>query len=222
LCHPNCLDFVENHLRADEVAGKNVIEVGARDVNGSARPLIERYGPQTYLGVDIEKGPGVDEICDANSLLDKYPANSFDVVLSTEMLEHVAEWRLVVHNLKQLVKPGGVLLITTRSVGFGYHGYPYDFWRFQQEDIRAVFSDLTIEVLEDDPKQPGVFLKARKPGNFNEIQVEGHKLYSIIRGARVAYVTDSEVLKFRIRYWIGYNLRRGRNLLVRIRRLCER
>jgi SAM-dependent methyltransferase len=224
VCHPSCLEFLAKTLSLDEVAGKKVIEVGARDFNGTVRPLIERYGPRKYLGVDIEMGPGVDEVCDACSLLDKYPANSFDLVVSTEMLEHVADWRLVTHNLKQLVKVGGVLIVTTRSVGFGYHGYPNDFWRFQQEDMRALFSDLMIEVLEDDPSpgHPGVFLKARKPINFNEISPANYRLFSIIRGRRVTHVTGPEVLRFRTRYWIGRIVQRGRNLRLRIRRLFGR
>ncbi len=222
MCHPACLEFVAKHLTPEEVRDKQVIEVGARDVNGSARQLIERYGPQRYIGVDIKEGRGVDEICDAGLLLTKYPVNAFDLVVSTEMLEHVADWRLVTHNLKQLVKPGGVLLVTTRSIGFGYHGYPHDFWRFQQEDMRALFSDLTIEVLETDPSQPGMFLKARKPGDFKESQLEDHKLYSIIRGARVANVTGSEVFRFRIRYWLWFNGKRVCNLAGRIRRLFKR
>ncbi len=63
--HPSFLEFVAKYLTSAEVAGKNVIEVGALDVNVSARLRIERYGPSWFLRFDIEVGCGLDEICDA-------------------------------------------------------------------------------------------------------------------------------------------------------------
>jgi len=46
-------------------------------------------------------------------------------VISTELLGHVQNWRLVVNNMKNVLKHGGY---ATRSHGFPYHAYPYDFW----------------------------------------------------------------------------------------------
>ncbi len=50
--------------------------------------------------------------------------NDFSLVVSAEMLEHLADWHPLIHYPKQSVKPGGVLLVTTRSIGFGYQSYP--------------------------------------------------------------------------------------------------
>lgn len=222
MCHQSCLDFVAAHLTADEASGKDVLEVGARDYNGSPRSIIEEYRPRRYIGVDLQSGPGVDEVCDVGSLLERYPPASFDLVVATEMLEHVGDWRLAIGTLKQLVKAGGILLITTRSVGFGYHGYPYDFWRFDQGDMRALFADLIIEALEDDSSRPGVFLKARKPDTFRQLQFDDYELYSVIVERRVARVCRREMLWFRLRYLLRYASVRAQNLLLRIGRLLGR
>ena len=127
----------------------------------------------------------------------RFGANAVDVLISTELIEHVRDWRLVVHNFKQVVKPGGTLLITTRSPGFPYHSYPYDFWRYEPADFRALFADLDIEALEQDPTAPGVFLKARKPLTFGEVDTGGHTLHSVLTGRRMIHVRSVDVFRFR-------------------------
>lgn len=97
---------------------------------------------------------GVDEVWDARYLSEKFGENSFDVVLSTEMLEYVDDWRKVITEMKRVLRPDGILIITTRSPGFPYHGFPYDFWRYTLEDFKIIFSDFIILVLsQDDPPQ---------------------------------------------------------------------
>jgi SAM-dependent methyltransferase len=175
----------------------DVLEVGSRDVNGSVRPLVERADPARYVGVDIEEGPGVDEICDASDLVNHFGSEQFDVVLSTELLEHVQDWRQAVRQMKEVLRPGGTLLVTTRSRGFGVHAYPHDYWRYEPDDMRRIFSDLKIESLERDPTRPGVFLKAQKPSGFEPAVLDDVELYSIIRQRRALDVTEEEAREFR-------------------------
>ena len=49
---------------ASVVAGQRyarVVEVGSRDINGSIRELVDA---DTYVGIDLEEGPGVDVVGD--------------------------------------------------------------------------------------------------------------------------------------------------------------
>jgi hypothetical protein len=64
MCTVDCLMFGIRHPRPEEVKDRDVIEVGACEVAGSLRPVVESWGPGSYLGVDIVAGNGVDEICD--------------------------------------------------------------------------------------------------------------------------------------------------------------
>lgn len=112
----------------------------------------------------MRPGPGVDRVLSAEELV-VLPAQSVDLLICTEMLEHARLWRAAVRSMKRLLRPGGRLLLTTRSPGAARHAYPDDYWRFTQEDMRRAFFDMSILYLEDDPDSPGVFLYAeRLPG----------------------------------------------------------
>jgi len=193
MCNKECLFFGRENIVKADVEGKKVIEMGSRDVNGTLRPYIEALKPASYIGVDFEPGPGVDVICRAEDSVNVFGQGSFDLLISTEMIEHVKDWRLIIHNFKNLLRPEGVLLITTRSIGYPYHGYPFDFWRYEVDDIRLIFSDFDIERTDNDQLSPGVFLRARKPRQFTECDIASHKLYSIIKKTRVTSISSIAV-----------------------------
>lgn len=164
--HASVIDFLKAHLSVEEISGKRVAEIGSQDVNGTPRPVVLPFKPAAYIGVDSASGPGVDVVADAGALGTRFGDGSFDVVISTELLEHVEDWRLIVGQLKAILKPGGILLVTTRSPGFPYHPYPIDVWRYTLADFRAIFRDMEILAVCSDWQVPGVFIKARKPHPF--------------------------------------------------------
>ncbi len=197
MCHNSVITFGLKHLSVEEIKDKSIVEVGAYDVNGSLRPIIESWGnPAQYIGVDIEKGPGVDVVCRAENMLDVFGKESFDIVISTELLEHVRDWRTVISNIKNVCKPHGTILVTTRSKGFKYHGYPHDFWRYELDDLKEIFSDYKIIAIENDPIAPGVFLKAKKPDKFVEKNLHGYPLYSVVMDRKVVELKDSDLRIF--------------------------
>jgi SAM-dependent methyltransferase len=144
-------------------------------------------------------GPGVDIVMDAAKLLDRFDPESFDVVLSTEMVEHVRDWRSLFNDLKRLCAPNGIIVLTTRSRGFAYHGFPYDFWRYELSDMELVFSDFRIELLEQDPSdhQPGVFVKARRCESTQALDLSPIALYSVCTEDRRLDLSDLDLWRFR-------------------------
>ncbi len=192
------LEFFIENLKKEEINNKKVLEVGSKYVNGSVRPIIEKFfQPEKYVGIDIEQGKFVDEVLPAEKLIEHFGQQSFDIVISTELLEHVKDWRIVIHNMKGVLKEGGYLYITTRSKGFPYHSYPYDFWRYEIDDMKNIFSDFIIEKLEkDNIESPGVFLKAKKPFNFKENDLTDYELYSILEDKRIKNIDESNIKKF--------------------------
>ena len=162
MCHDSVLTWAGS-LPADLFAEKSVCEVGSYDVNGTVRPLIGAHLPASYLGVDISDGPGVDLVANVGDLPAMFP-DGFDVVVTTEMLEHVEDWRAAMLSLVALVKVGGHLVLTTRSPGFPYHPYPIDCWRYPPPLMTEILTVLGMEVVEciDDFEQAGVFAIAHK------------------------------------------------------------
>lgn len=189
------LEFLRTRVSRDEVVGKKVLEVGSYDVNGSPRSILVPHGPAQYLGVDISKGPGVDMVCRASDLVKTFGPGTFDVVVSTEMLEHLFEWKEPLENMAGVLATGGILLVTTRSPGFQYHGYPDDHWRFTADDFRMIFLNMSIEALEPDSQSPGIFIRARKPNGFSGLNlsvVEVAKAPPNPAAAKVAVNTSSK------------------------------
>ncbi len=163
--HPSVLEWVERTLKPIQVVNKRVIEVGSYDVNGSVRPFVESMHPAEYVGVDQSEGPGVDVVVNCEHLTDAMGYSAWHLVISTEMLEHVRDWRRCTEQLADAVAVGGLLLITTRSPGFPYHAYPEDHWRYTLNDMSMIYSALGMEkvVMEKDhPDFPGVLTLARK------------------------------------------------------------
>jgi len=132
--------------------------------------------------------------------VDRFGESAFDVLISTELLEHVRDWRAVVSNFKRVVKPHGLLLATTRSFGVDFHRHPFDYWRYDRSDFEVIFADCSIESLVLDPTDPGLFVKARKPDRFVERDLSGHRLYSILRQRRQRQATEVDIMAFKIRY----------------------
>lgn len=96
------------------------IDIGGRDVNGTARAW---FGPDTaWHGLDIRPGPGVDIVADATTWT--APTALWDVVLSTECLEHVEHWRGIIRAAASALDPHGpqLVFVTAASTGRGAHG----------------------------------------------------------------------------------------------------
>lgn len=160
MCNTACIEFGKRQLSEKKVTGLRVLEVGALDVNGSLREYVESLKPTCYIGIDLVSGKGVDFVCPAENIIFGFGRENFDIVICTEMLEHVKLWALVINNLKSVCKIGGTILLTTRSKGFPKHDFPSDYWRFEIEDMKHIFSDCEDVIVERDSEMPGVFVCA--------------------------------------------------------------
>lgn len=93
----------------------SVLDVGSLDVNGNNRWLFSNTAK--YLGIDLVAGKNVDLVVPVGSILD-----SFDIVISTECLEHDPEWLATLQAMCRRVRPDGMLLLTCAGPTRHEHG----------------------------------------------------------------------------------------------------
>ena len=196
MCNVNCIIWVAKRINKEEISDKKIIEVGSYDVNGNVRCVVELLAPAEYIGADIVRGPGVDIVCAAENLVEKFGKESFDVIISTCALEHLKDWKRAISNIKNICKPNGIILIIVPS-NWSYHEHPYDFWRYNKDDIKNIFSDCSILALEEDAQRPSlIYAKIRKPNRFVEKDLTQYQLYSIITNKRVNDIRSSDLQSF--------------------------
>ena len=192
------LAFIGRQL-ADSLAGLTVIEVGSLEGGANdVRPIVEARGPARYLGIDVIMGPGVDLIGSVERLTATTGADVADLVVSAEVMEHVRDWRTAISEMKRALRPGGRLLITTRSPGYPFHVSPFDYWRYTTDDAVAIMADMEDVVVEADPAMPGVFISARMPADFRASDLSAFELTSVLTGRREMQIRDRWVWRKRL------------------------
>jgi ubiquinone/menaquinone biosynthesis C-methylase UbiE len=111
-------------------AGAKVLDAGA----GSCiyRPLFAHcdYLTQDFVALKGEQCRTgdygqIDYVCDVTSI--PVPNGFFDVVLCTEMLEHVPEPMKVIAEFSRILKPGGKIILTA-PLGSGIHQEPHHYY----------------------------------------------------------------------------------------------
>jgi SAM-dependent methyltransferase len=108
------------------------------------RPLFEAH-VERYLGIDL---PGND-LADAHMPdLHLAPVGSgeADVVLSTQVLEHVLDPQAYLREARRMLRVDGLLVLSTHGV-WPYHPDPYDLWRWTGAGLRRTVEAEGFDVL---------------------------------------------------------------------------
>jgi SAM-dependent methyltransferase len=86
-----------------------------------------------YVRVDYMTSPGLTHVLEETGTVPE-PDGSFDVVLSTQVMEHLRDPEIHLREAARLLKPGGRLICTTHGT-FHDHGCPWDFQRWTIDGI---------------------------------------------------------------------------------------
>lgn len=130
--------------------GARVLDIGALDINGSYRELVETMRLQ-YVGLDKTKGPNVDVVGHFYNVLGlhDFPGtetsrHEFDIVISGQQLEHDPLPHVTVNNAARWTDCKYMILIAPFT--FPVH-HPPDYWRFTDEGLAQLLTNAGLEVL---------------------------------------------------------------------------
>jgi hypothetical protein len=122
--HPSAMEnFKRNWVAAGLLAPRTnlrILDMGGQDINGTVHNWI-KTGGDTLDVLDIEQGPGVTIVGDARKT-DWWDGQHYDVVISTEMLEHLDRWYYSLDTAERVLRPGGWFVGTCASTGRQRHG----------------------------------------------------------------------------------------------------
>ena len=129
--------FIERH--ADKL-GDDVLEVGSRMTNPDTWWIINRdLAKGQWTGIDMQPGHGVDQVVDIHNPPADWTGR-FSGVLCSEVLEHVARPWLALPKLREVMQPGGWIVVTTLT-SFPIHGFPDDFYRYTPSGLKLLLED---------------------------------------------------------------------------------
>ena len=127
-------EFIKNNLSGHELG--LVVDVGA----GRA-PYRGLLKCKKYIGIDVERRADVENLIIADINKDiPMDSDSVDVVILTEVLEHLRNPVRAMEELYRVLKPGGRLVLTTPLL-WPLHEEPNDFQRFTKYGLGEIFKN---------------------------------------------------------------------------------
>jgi SAM-dependent methyltransferase len=99
---------------------------------------------KVYIGADLRKGPGVDIILYLHNI--DLPSESVGSVLILDTLEHVEYPRKALRELQRILKPGGILIMSS-VMDYPIHDSPSDYWRFTPAGFQSLLKDFGISIV---------------------------------------------------------------------------
>ena len=140
------------------------------DIGCGTKPYIELFKEiDEYIGIDIENDghshetEQIDVFYDGKTI--PFSNNSYDVVFSSEVFEHVFEIDDLLIEIKRVLKPNGELLITVPFT-WDEHEIPNDYGRYTSFGIKYLLEKHGFEIIKQD-----------KTGDFFKVMIQLSGLY---------------------------------------------
>lgn len=115
--------------------GSRILDYGCADL-----PYRGLFGADVeYLAADLPGNPHASIAIGPDGTV-PVPDASVDVVMSTQVLEHVTDPAVYLSECRRVLRPGGQLLLSTHGM-MVYHPDPDDYWRWTCAGLRRAVGD---------------------------------------------------------------------------------
>ncbi len=151
-----------------------VLEIGSRNVSSAAS--WKKHAPLcNYTGFDLLGGDNVDVVGDAHQLSKYFGDETFDVIISSAVFEHLAIPWVVIEEIAKILKVGGQVCTETHF-SFCEHELPWNFFQFHPNGLQYLFNEsLGFEIIDAGFSNPlcawfssesSEYLKGKRIGNI--------------------------------------------------------
>lgn len=133
------MEYLVKHYAPFFAADKeriSVLEIGSCDAEGSYRKLFDNCHC-SYTGLDMEHGPNVDVVPEDIYHWAEIEDESFDLVISGQVFEHIEYPWLTMEEIARVLKPSGFCVIIAPNSG-REHKAPKDCYRYFADGLTAL------------------------------------------------------------------------------------
>jgi len=113
---------------------------------GSAkyREIIKKKADK-YTTFDMMAGKNIDVV--GNALNAPFKDETFDTVISTQVLEHIEKPWIMIGEIYRILKKDGICILTAPFLA-PYHADPHDYFRYTTEGIKSLFENTGFKTIE--------------------------------------------------------------------------
>ena len=149
---PTILRLAEHKALSNVTLSGKVVDLGGTE-HAEYRAFFK--GKFEIVTVNLDPTAAPDLLHDLEKPV-PYPDASFDHALLMNVLEHIFDYRQLLHEAVRIVRPGGSVIIAVPYL-FPIHPSPSDYWRFSKYTLEkeCELAGLTLETLT--PLGTGVF-----------------------------------------------------------------
>jgi len=141
--HPNSRLLFKKYASSLIRDGARVLEIGPDDFPSTYQQIVGDRKTQ-WETLELSHRPGITHVASSEY---KFPIedNTYDVVISGQVIEHVRKIWVWMNEVARICKPGG-LVITINPVSWPFHENPVDCWRIYPDGMRALYEDAGLTV----------------------------------------------------------------------------
>ena len=110
-----------------------------------------KYFPNR-VGMDLKKSQDINLVGDAHRL--PFKEEIFDIVLATEVLEHLKNPQIAINEMGRVLKHNGKLIITTRFI-FPLHDTPNDYYRYTKYGLKHLLRKWNVVEIKEETDTMG-------------------------------------------------------------------